>query len=464
MFKLIKKNLICLLLVPGIVYANTYDSKLVPVKELTESEHRSVSVAPLESVPNANKDELLDKIVAIVNNEVITETELMRETRNMHRQLTVRNQQLPEENVLRKQVLQHLIDVTLQLQLAKNNNFSIDDSELDVAIATVAKNNRISIETLRNEIQRLNMDWDNYRENFRKEMLISQTQQKAVSQDIVVSNQQVEDYLKTARNSIKYQQSYHIQNIVIPLDEEPSSEELQKALKKSSELLDKLKNGANFTSIALSDSSGDFALEGGDLGERKLAELPEIFAEKVIDMKIGEVKGPIRTGNGLHIIKLVSVSHENARHEVVKTHARHILVKPDASLTNDEALKQVNNIYQQLQSGKDFAEMAKLYSVDVVSAQNGGDLGWVTGQELVPEFTQAMEVLTVNTISKPVKTRFGWHIIEVLERKTEDDSEAFEYQQVKQLLLQRKFKEAVALWQQHLRTEAFINIVDKELA
>lgn len=456
MIKGLKKIAICLLITPGILYAGVLQSKLVPINDNKGNTAQSAVVEKSE--------EVLDKVVAIVNNEVITATELDKETEMLRRQILARNQQLPPDDVLKKQVLQHLIDINLQLQLAKNNNFSIDDSELDAAIQKIAENNRITVDRLRMEIEKFNIGWDNYRENFRKEMLISQIQQKAVSQDVVISTQQVEDYLKTARNSFKYQQDYHLQNIVVPLSDEPSTEEIKHALKKANDLLNKLENGADFEGLAIAESSGEFALEGGDLGERKLSELPEIFAEKVVNMKKGEYIGPIRTGNGFHIIKLVNVSNENARHEVVKTHVRHILVKPDSNLTNEEALRQINNIYQQLKSGKDFTEMAKLYSMDAASAVYGGDLGWVTGQELVPEFAQAMDVLTLNTVSKPIQSKFGWHIIEVLERKTEDDSQAYEQLQVRQLLFERKFKEAVALWQQHLRTEAFINILEKELA
>lgn len=200
------------------------------------------------------------------------------------------------------------------------------------------------------------------------------------------------------------------------------------------------------------------------MGERHLAELPDVFAKKVISMQVGEVSGPIRTGNGFQLIKLVALVGENDRHEVTKTRVRHILMKQDASMTEAAALKQMNNIYQQLKSGKNFALMAKQYSVDAASAVQGGDLGWVTSDELVPSFAKAMDGLAVNTISKPVKSPFGWHIIQVLERKVMDDSVAYQRQQIRQFLQQRKFTEAVQNWQQHIRADAYIQIVEKELA
>lgn len=304
-----------------------------------------------------------------------------------------------------------------------------------------------------------------FRENIRKEMVISRLQQKAVGQDVVVSAQQVEDYLKTAaKENRKAQQTYHLQNIVVPLPEEPTSEQVKKAQEKAQALLKKIKQGDDFSRLAIAESSGEYALEGGDLGDRHLAELPEIFADKVVNMKISEVAGPIRAGNGFQLIKLVSVGGADGHHDVVKIHVRHILLKQDNNMTPEEAQRQINNIYQQLKSGKDFALMAKQYSLDASSAIKGGDLGWVTADELVPQFSKAMEDLPPHTISKPVKTPFGWHLIEVLERKTVDDSEAYQRQQVRQFLHQRKFTEAVQNWQQHLRTDAYLNILDKELA
>ncbi|KTD19942.1 peptidylprolyl isomerase [Legionella londiniensis] len=412
----------------------------------------------------ADKVQPLDKVVAIVNDNVITSTELETQVHNIRQQLSARNAPLPPEDVFRKQVLQHLIDVELQLQLAKSNNMTIDAAELDETIAKIAKNNHITVTQLREEISKQGLTWPNFRENIRKEMLMSRVQQKAVGQEIVISAQQIEDYLKTMRNNDRKQQTYHLQNIVIPLPEEPTPEQLKKAKNKALILLRKIRNGEDFTRLAIAESSGEYALEGGDLGERHLAEMPEVFADKVISMKIGEVAGPIRTGNGFQLIKLVAKGGNEHQHEVVKSHVRHILVKQDASMTAAEAKKHIDNLYQQLKSGKDFALMAKQYSVDAASAVKGGDLGWVTPEELVPQFAEAMNALPLNTVSKPVKSVFGWHLIEVLERKKTDDSEAYQRQKIKQLLQQRKFTESVQNWLQHLRATAYVKVLDKDLA
>ena len=302
-------------------------------------------------IPGMVMAEPLDSVVAVVNDGVITSSELDIQINMLRRQITAKGMQLPPEEVLRKQVLQHLIDVNLQLQLAKQNSLTIDDTELNEAINRVAAGNKMTLSELRQAIEQQGLEWTVYRDNVRKEMLISRLQQKAVGKEITVSPQQIEDYLKSPENQNKTQLTYHVQNIVIPLPEEPTPAQLQKAKLKADALLENIKKGADFSQLALASSSDEFALEGGDLGERHLAELPEIFAAQVIKMKQGEVAGPIRTGNGFQLIKLVNVNGDNVQHEVTKTHVRHILLKQEASMTVEEAQKQANNLYQQLKSG-----------------------------------------------------------------------------------------------------------------
>ena len=412
----------------------------------------------------AEAAEPLDKVVAVVNENVITASELEAQVDILRQQITAKNMQLPSDTVLRKQVLQHLIDVDLQLQLAKRNEMSIDSVDLNQAIEKIAENNKLTLTRLREELSKQGLNWEEYRANIRKEMLIGRIQQSAVGKEISVTPQQVEDYLKTAQHNDNSKQTYHLQNIVIPLSEEPTTEQLSKAKEKARVLFTKIKQGDDFNRLAIAESSGEYALEGGDLGERHLAELPEVFAKRVVEMKVGEVIGPIRTGNGFQLIKLVAIGGADEQHLVVKTHVRHILLKQDASMTVDEATKQINNLYQQLKAGKEFGLMAKQYSLDAASAIKGGDLGWVTADELVPAFAEAMNALPLHTVSKPVQSQFGWHLIEVLERKTVDDSKSYQEQQVRQFLQQRKFSEAVQNWQQHLRSDAYVKIMDKALA
>ena len=408
--------------------------------------------------------QLLDTVVAVVNDGVITASELNAQVELTRKQILAQKMQLPNDAALKKQVLQHLIDVDLQMQMAKQNGITVDSTELNEAIDRIATGNKISLTQLREEITKQGISWQEYRRNIRKEIIISRLQKKAVGKEVNVTNEQVERYLKTDNHVDNSALTYHLQHIVVPLNEEPTTEQVKKARATAEQLLAKVKKGEDFNRLAIEQSSSEVALEGGDLGERHLAELPELFAKQVVTMKAGQVAGPIRAANGFQLLKLVSIGGESQKHVVSLTHVRHILVKPDASMLPSESLKQAQNIYQQLKSGKDFALMAKQYSVDSGSAVKGGDLGWVTPGELVPEFEKSMNSLAINAVSKPVKTQFGWHLIQVLARKQKDDSDAFKKQQVRQFLQQRKFAEAVQNWQQHIRTEAYINILEKSLA
>lgn len=412
----------------------------------------------------AQGKQLLDKVVAVVNNGVITASELDAQVELSRKQILAQKMQVPQESVLRKQVLQHLIDVDLQMQMAKQGGITVDSTEVNEAIQRIATINNVALTQLREEIARQGITWQQYRRNIRKEMLISRLQQKAVGKDVVVTNEQVDQYLKTAGRVDSEKLTYHLQNIVIPLNEEPTPDQVKKARTNSEKVLARIRKGEDFNKLAIEESSGELALEGGDLGPRHLAELPEIFAKEVVTMKVGQVAGPIRTGNGFQLIKLIAVGGDDQHHVITQTHVRHILLKPDANMLPDESKKQVENIYQQIKAGKDFAVMAKQYSLDAASAVKGGDLGWVSPGELVPEFEKTMNGLPLHKVSTPVKSQFGWHLIEVIARKQKDDSQAFRKQQVRQFLQQRKFAEAVENWQQHIRTEAYINVVEKDLA
>ena len=408
--------------------------------------------------------EPLDQVVAIINDSVITSTELDAQVDVTKQQMLAKQVPMPPEQVLRKQVLQHLIEVDLQLQLAKNNDIQVDTAELDETIVKIASDNKLTLTQLREELSKQGIGWEEYRENIRKEMLMVRMQQQAVGRDIQVSTQQVEDYLKTSHHSEKSKYSYHVVNLLIPLNDEPTSEQLKKAEIKAKAVFLKLKPTDDFTQVAIKESTKQYALEASDLGERNLAELPDVFSNQIIRMKVGEVSHPFRTGNGFQLIKLLGINEHIEHHYVTKAHVRHILLKQDANLTEADALRQVDNLYQQLKSGKDFAAMAKQHSLDAASAAKGGDLGWVMEEELVPEFAETMNTLPLHVVSHPVKSKFGWHLIEVLARETVDDSDAYQRQQVRKFLQQRKFTEAVQNWKQHIRADAYVQITDKTLA
>lgn len=406
----------------------------------------------------------LDSVAAVVNEGIITSSELQRQVELLRQQISAKGVPVPEDKVLKKQVLDHLIDEDLQLQVAKLHHISIEDAEVNEAIEKIAESNHLTSTQLHEEVQRQGLTWKTYRANIQKEILLSRVQQKSVGQEIVVTPKQVEEYLKLPHQQDTSNITYHFQNIVVPLSEDPTTQQVAHAREKAQDLLAKIKKGADFEQIAVLESSGDLILSQSDLGPRHLAQLPELFAQKAISMKPGQIAGPLRAGNGFQLIKLLAVNAETSHHLVTKTHVRHILLKQDPGTTATEAQKKAYNLYQQIKGGKSFDAMAKHYSLDGSSAIKGGDLGWVSAGELVPAFEKTMNTLPLHQVSKPVKTGFGWHLIEVLERKQVDDSNAFQRQKVTQYLQQRKFSEVVQNWLQHLRADAYIKIMDKELA
>lgn len=405
----------------------------------------------------------LDAAVAEVNDTVITQSELEKHLSETKLQLLATHQALPSDDVLRKKVLQHLIDVHLQLQIAKNNNIALEDEELDDIIRNIALQNKLSLEQLKEELAKNGLNWDSYRENLKKEVLLTRTQQQAVGREIRVSDRQVEDYLAEAIDEQVNQKIFHVQNIVVPVSETPTAQELSAAKSKALKLLALARKGENFSQLAITESSDEYALDGGDLGERHLAELPDVFAKVVAEMKVNEIKGPIRTPNGWQLIKLLDINESALHHQITKTHVKHILIKSGPQMTELEAERFINNLSNQIKAGKSFDTLAKQYSVDAATAVKGGDMGWVVSNELVPQFSEVMDKLPVGKVSEPLKSPFGWHIMQVVDRKIEDDSKAFQRQKVRAMLQQKKFTQAVQVWQQHIRAQAYIHVIDKSL-
>lgn len=406
----------------------------------------------------------LDSAVAEVNDAIITQSELEKHLAETKMQLAATHQQVPNDDILRKKVLQHLIDVHLQLQIAKNNNISLEDEELDDIIRNVALQNKLTVEQLQEELTKHGLSWANYRENLKKEVILTRTQQQAVGREIRVSERQVEEYLSDASADESNLKKYHLLNIVVPLSEKPTVEEVAAAKKKADALIQLIAKGADFSQMAITESSDEYALDGGDLGLRHLAELPELFAKEVVKMQLNQVSGPLRAPNGWQIIKLVAVNDDALHHQVVKTHVKHLLIKPGPQMTEMEAERFIDNLSRQIKAGKKFETLAKQYSVDAATAMKGGDMGWVVSNELVPQFSEVMDKLKEGQISDPVKTPFGWHIIQVVERKVDDDSQAFQRQKIRNMLQQKRFEQAVQVWQQHIRAQAYVHIIDKSLA
>ena len=405
---------------------------------------------------NAEQTQLLDKILAVVNSSVITQNDLDEQIKIVKMQLQHAKAKIPSNSVLRKQVLQQMIDQDLQLQAADKLNIVIDNDTLNKAIMDIAKQNNMTLAQLRQSVLQQGIDYQRFRNEVRDELIISRIQVRAVKPRVQVSAQEVDNFLTAFKQIEQKQLEYQVKDIVINLPDTPSPDEIAQTQAKAQDLVTQLKKGADFDSIAAQNSSGEQALSGGDLGWRNLARLPTVFAEQIVQMKKGDIAGPIRTSNGFHIIKLVDVRGHANTHVITQTKARHILIKTNAIVDDAKAKAKLADIRKQIKNGASFADMAKRYSDDPGSASQGGELGWVTPDQLVPAFAAAMNQLKVDQLSQPVKSQFGWHLIEVQARRKKDTTAQYERSHIQNLIGQRKYEEAIVNWINELRAQAYI--------
>jgi peptidyl-prolyl cis-trans isomerase SurA len=403
--------------------------------------------------------EFLDRIVAVVEDDVILESELERQVQAIERQLEAQGSSLPRSS-LRRQVLERLILQSLQIQLAKRQGIQVDDEMLRQALLDLAQRNGMDLTTFRRAVENEGMDYTEFVENLRQELMLNRLRASQISARIQVSDREIDHFLATEARPEAQAVEYRLGHILIAIPAAASPKEVQQARQKAERLVAELQQGLDFQQAAIALSAGDQALKGGDLGWRKLEAIPSLFADLVPSMQKGEIRGPIQSPSGFHIIKLLDVKGKEADlHTAVETHVRHILLQPNEVIDDAEAQKRLKLLKQKLAQGEDFAALARAYSDDKSSSVKGGDLGWVTPEAVVPAFREAMDRLAPGEISDPVQTPFGWHLIQVLERKTYDDTAEYRRKRAKDLLTQRKFEEEVELWLQKLRAESYVEIL-----
>lgn len=411
------------------------------------------------TAPSA-KGEPLDSVVAIVNTEVITRSELNRAVAIAEKQLMASNVPLPPLHQLQLQVLNQLIDQKVELQTAARMNITVSEDQLNQAIAGIAAKNKMTTEQLQAALAEDHIDFPTYRKQIKDQMIIQQLLQRAVGSNITITAQDVKNAANTATTTAMQNNTYQVADILIALPDNPTPEQLQQAQQKAASIMSQLQNGANFNTLAAANSDGQEAMNGGDLGWRTLEELPSIFAAKITTMKTGSVAGPLRAANGIHIIKLVGVkSEEQQQHFITETNVRHILIKTNLPSDDAPARAELISIRKQIENGANFADMAKRYSQDTGSAIKGGDLGWVSPGMLVAPFEEAMNGLAINQISQPIKSQYGWHLIQVLGRKQVDDSQIYRQNQLKKMVYIKQFNENSTIWVQQLRDESYIKIL-----
>jgi peptidyl-prolyl cis-trans isomerase SurA len=304
-------------------------------------------------------------------------------------------------------------------------------------------------------LERDGYSYTRFREDLRKQLLIQQVRQQMVASRINVNDQEIDNLLATLKASGEGDIEYNFGHILVAIPEASSPEEIQAAEQRAGNILERLKNGADFSEIAIAESDGQTALEGGNIGWRKIGQIPSLFIDPIKGMQVGDLSGIIRSSGGFHIIKMLD-KRGDERHIVQQTRARHILLKPD-TVTSDEDIRiRIEQLEIRLRSGEDFATLALSNSQDTLSAAKGGNLGWVNAGDTVPEFEEAMNKLAPGEISGPVRSQFGWHLIQVQERRAHDSTEEYERSKVRGMIRSRKYTEELFLWLRRLRDESYV--------
>ena len=400
---------------------------------------------------------LLDRIVAVVEDDVILDRELTSESMSIVKKLEANNVTIPPAFILRKQVLERLIVAKLQRQLAEKSGIRVSDEMLRSSVADIAGRNGLTVDNFRQELQSQGIDFYSFEESIRNEIIVNQLRAREVGSRIRVTDREVVHYLETQGSLNKGLIQYRLGHILIAISEGASSTVINKAKNKAEKIIYDLRKGKDFKQIAVALSNGGNALKGGDLGWRGIGEIPTLFVDIVTKMNQGEISEMIRSPSGFHIIKMMELKGVN-KHIVTKTRARHILIKTNELINDAEARKRLRSLKDRIIDGDDFALLARSNSDDKGSAINGGDLNWVGPGDLVPPFEAAMNTLAINGISKPVQTQFGWHIIQVLEREDKDNSVEHRKNRVREEIRKRKIEEETELWLRRLRDEAFVDI------
>ncbi len=400
----------------------------------------------------------VDRIVAVVNSEVITRSDLRLRVEQVTRQLSRQGTALPPADVLEKQVLERQIMERLQLQLASETSLRIDDVSLDRALGRIADNNKLSMTDFRKVLEKDGLSWDRFREEVRNEILLTRVREREVEGRIVVSDAEVSNFLAHPENVVG-KEEYNLSHILFRTPEGASPEQLARVRAKAEDVAARIARGEAFDKLAASYSDAPDALSGGSLGWRSAERLPGIFADAVAALKPGQTSPILRSAAGFHIVRLVDSKgggQAAAPDQVQQTRARHILIKTSEVLSDADARRRLTDLRERVvQGGANFADLAKVHSADL-SASKGGDLGWIYPGDTVPEFEQAMEALKPGELSQPVQSPFGWHLIVVEERRVQDVSDDRKRAAARNALRDRKADEAYQDWLRQLRDRAYV--------
>lgn len=401
--------------------------------------------------------EELDAIVAVVNDDVVVRSELDHETNLVIPQLTQQGTAVPPPDQLHKQVLERLILKRLQQQRAKQLGITVDDAILTETLNKIAGRNGMSLEELQATLEAGGIRFADFREDTRMQILTGRLQSQEVASGIQVTDQEIDRFLKKGAGQLVPREQVRLSHILVALPDNPSPTQVAQAEAKARSLVAKLRGGADFAAVAASSSDGRSALQGGDLGWFEMAAVPTLVGERAQTMAQGEVTDPLRSPSGFNIIKLTEIKG-GLPGNVTQTHARHILIRTNEIVSDDDAKVRLSQLRQRIVGGDDFATLARAHSDDTGSALKGGDLGWASPGDMVPEFEEAMGKLAPNGVSEPFKSPFGWHLVQVLERRSQDTTQELLRLKAKEAIQRRKAEEATETWLKRLRDEAYVEV------
>ena len=411
----------------------------------------------LVSTNTYTKIELIDRVVAVVDSGVIMESQLNSRVEEILIRLKNDKAELPPLNLLEEQVLDRLIIEEIQLQLADRAGIKISDSELNQTLSRVSSQNNLSLEEFRLKLEAEGTSYKSFRDTIKKELIIQRVQRGKVGAKIDISEQELENFINSEEGRTQLAEQYNVQHILLSVKSGLSEIEIEAIEDEAVSLLERLENGESFEKLAASYSAGQKALEGGFLGWRTSAELPSLFAGVVSELTVGEVAKPVRSGAGFHILKLTD-KRGNTVKFLDQTLARHILVQPSEIRTENQAEVLINDIYKRLKEGEDFKQLARQFSEDPGSKMDGGELGWSNPGDYDPAFEMTLNATEIGQLSEPIKSSFGWHIIEVMDRRNEDVSQEEQKNRAYQIIFKRKFDQELQSTLIELRAEAYVDI------
>lgn len=405
--------------------------------------------------------QVVDKVAAVVNNGVVLESDVDGMMQSVKGQAQQAGQQLPDDNTLRHQIIERLVMDNILLQMAKQAGIQISDAQLDQAIGNIAAQNKMSADQLRSRLAYDGINYATYREQIRKEMLTSEVRNNEVRRRVTILPQEVDSLATQMASQNDAGTELNLSHILLPLPENPSQQQVDDQEALARKLVEEAKSGADFGKMAITYSADPQALKGGNMGWGRIQELPSLFGQALITAKKGDIIGPIRSGVGFHILKVNDMRGDSQSISVTEVHARHILLKPSPIMTDDQARQKLQEVANEINSGKlSFANAAKQLSQDPGSANQGGDLGWASPETFDPAFRDALLRLQKGQMSAPVHSSFGWHLIQLLDTRQVDKTDAAKKERAYRLLFNRKFAEEAQTWMQEERAAAYVKILD----